>query len=308
MPLVVCPACGHRGNTPTNFRGHQLKCSRCGKPFQVEFPETAPRRRWLARTVSLVLGLILFLAVGVGSFLAFSYVKDWIEAQRGNEPEQVEEPPPPTEKEKTPDDDEKKAEREAKRKAGEAKRLELERKKKDEEEKQRQLEAEKKKDQERREQEAREEQRKKEEEAKREAERLLVLKKNPTVTAMLEDIERAPDKYYGQYLTVKDVAIKPQAIDRNKDLARFTIGVSSERGKYYSRVPLGGLLVSTGDKIGGILQKTVDESDNYHHFKLYAEIRKWQRKSDPNRDYPEVFIYKIEIYRRSGALYQVLEE
>jgi DNA-directed RNA polymerase subunit RPC12/RpoP len=31
----TCPYCGHRGQAPDNANGHNVRCSRCGKPFKV---------------------------------------------------------------------------------------------------------------------------------------------------------------------------------------------------------------------------------------------------------------------------------
>src|SRR5262249_44741728 len=110
-----------------------------------------------------------------------------------------------------------------------------------------------KKDQERRAQQALEELRRKEEQAKQEAERLLTLRKNSPVAASLEEIEMFPDKYFGQFVSADRVVVKLNAIEHSKELKRFTLGVTSEQGKYYSRVPLTGLLISTSDKLGGLL-------------------------------------------------------
>ncbi len=153
---------------------------------------------------------------------------------------------------------------------------------------------------------AKEEQQKKEEKARVAAEKLAALKRNPPVAA-LEDIESAPDRYLGQFLLIERANIKLAAIDRHKELGRYTIGLTSERGSYYSRVPLSGLIVSTGDKVATTMLKQIDGTDNFFRYKLYCEIRKWGKKENA-RTWPEVFIYRLEAFDRMGNLTRVMEE
>jgi hypothetical protein len=255
--------------------------------------------------VLLLAWLVLLVFIGAGSYLAVSHFV-WQKRAAKAEPSPVPPPPatqppppPPTEPEKTMDDpDRQKKEEEARQ---EAERQEAERKKQEEAKR---LAAEKEK--ERLEQQAREEQRKKEEAARKEAERLLALKRNPPVAA-LEDIETAPDKYVGRFVTVERVTIKLAAIERHKDLGRFTLGVTSERGQYYSRVPLTGLLVSTSDKLAMLMQKQIDGTDNFFRFKLFCEVRRWGKK-DSTRTWPEVFVYRVEAFDRMGNQTRVMEE
>ncbi|OAI47881.1 hypothetical protein AYO44_08595 [Planctomycetaceae bacterium SCGC AG-212-F19] len=250
--------------------------------------------------------MILLLIVGAGSYVVVSQFAGRRAAPTEAAPDAT--PPTPTAAEpattpSTHDDvaARKKTEEEARQEA-ERQRLEAQRQK--EEEAKRLADQ---KEKERLEQQAREEQRKKEEAAKKEAERLLVLKRNPKVTAALEDIAAAPDRFVGQYLIVERANIKLAAIERHKDLGRFTIGVTSDRGTYFSRVPLGGLVVSTSDKLGTTMQKQIDGTDNFYRFKLYCEIRKWGKKEN-TRTWPEVYIYKAEAYDRMGQLTRVMEE
>jgi len=140
------------------------------------------------------------------------------------------------------------------------------------------------------------------------AERLAALKRNPKVTAALEDIERTTEKYLGQYLTIERVMLKIGAIEMHKDLGRFTLGVTSEQGKYFSRVPLNGLIVSTSEKLGKEIQKEITASDDYYRFKLYGEVRRWQKKAGMGPAYPEVYLYRLEAYSRFGKLTKTLAE
>lgn len=298
MAAIECSQCGYSAELPAGYRGW-LKCGKCGKPFRVGG----------GPLLAMLLWLLLFGIVGGGSYLAVAFFKEngqvaVVDPTGKSDDSQTTPPAGPAPVEPTRKDD-----AEAKRLAEEQARLAEERRKKEEEDRQQRLEEEKR-ERERREQQAREEEekRKKEEQAKLELEKLLALKRNPPLTASLEDIEATPDKFTGKYLSIDRVTIKVNAIDRHKDLNRFTIGVTSERGKYFSRVPISGLLVSTGDKLGLELQKSVEASEDYYRFKLFCEVRKWQKKSDATKSYPDVHVYKVEIYSRTGGLTKRLEE
>jgi hypothetical protein len=250
--------------------------------------------------------MILLVIVGAGSYFVVSQFAGRRAAQ--SDPAPIATQPTPTVPEPptspaTHDDvaARKKAEEEAQQEA-DRQRLEAQRQK--EEEAKRLADQ---KEKELLEQQAREEQRKKEEAAKKEAERQQALKRNPKITAALEDIAAAPDRFVGQYVIVERTSIKLAAIERHKELARFTIGVTSDRGTYFSRVPLSGLIVSTSDKLGATMQKQIDGTDNFYRFKLYCEIRKWGKKEN-SRTWPEVYIYKTEAYDRMGQLTRVMEE
>jgi hypothetical protein len=259
--------------------------------------------------IVLVLAWVVLLALIVaGSYFAVSKFL-------GNQRTSKADPTPtasaaPTEAERTapavhvtPEDPaaRKKAEEEAKLEA-ERQRLEAERKKQDEAK----LLAEQK-EKERLDQIAQEEKRKKEEQARIAAEKLAALKRKPPAAA-LEDIETAPDRYLGQFLMVDRVNIKLAAIDRHKELGKYTIGLTSERGTYYSRVPLNGLIVSTSDKLAmTMLKQIVDKGDDFFRFKMFCEVRKWGKKENP-RTWPEVYIYRLEAYDRMGNLTRVMEE
>lgn len=298
MAVIDCSQCGYRAELPAGYRGW-LKCGKCGKPFRVGG----------SPLLAVALWLLLFGIVGGGSYLGVSLFKergqvavvDPTGKSDGRTPTQPEGPSPATQTRK---DD-----AEAKRQAEEQARLEAERLKKEEADRQQRLEEEKR-ERERKEQQAREEEekRKKEEQAKLELENLLALKRNPPLSASLEDVEAAPDKFTGKYLSIDRVTIKLNAIDRHKDLNRITLGVTSERGKYFSRVPISGLLISTGDKLGLELQKGIEAGEDYYRFKLFCEIRKWQKKGDAAKSYPDVHVYKVEIYSRTGGLTKRLEE
>ena len=252
--------------------------------------------------------VVLLVFVGAGSYLVVSQV---VGSRRSatTEPAPTATQPAATEPEPvaplpTNDDAErarKKAEEEPKKEA-ERHRLESQREKEAEEKR---LAEQKEKD--RLDQLAREEQAKKEAAARKEAERIAALKRNPGTTAALEDIAAAPDRFLGKYLTVERASIKLAAIEKHKELGKFTVGVTSERGTYYSRVPLGGLILSTSDKVGFLMQKQIDGTDNFYRFKLYCEIGKWGKK-ETAKTWPEVYIYRVEAYNRMGQLQAVMEE
>ena len=257
--------------------------------------------------------LWLFLGIAVGGITYFA-ITGFVglartRAEASNQALTTEpQPSPPVEEPveepaETKESESKRQAEEAARQEEERLRQEAQRKKQEEDEILAQ-----KKEAERRVEQAREEQRRKEEQTKREAERLLAQKKNSPVAASLEEIETFPDKYFGQFVSAERVVIKLSAIDYSKELKRITIGVTSEQGKYYSRAPLSGLLVSTSEKLGGLLQKHIDGTDDYYRFKLYCEIRKWQKKGDTSRSYPEAFVYRVEAYDRMGKLTKMLEE
>jgi hypothetical protein len=111
-----------------------------------------------------------------------------------------------------------------------------------------------------------------------EQERILAAKKNPQLAATLEEIDKSPDKFYGKILTVDRVVVKGTAIDRHKDLGRYTLGATTERNNYYSRVPLSGLLLSTTDKLAADLQRKIGTVEPFPRVKLYCEVRKWERR------------------------------
>jgi hypothetical protein len=68
-----------------------------------------------------------------------------------------------------------------------------------------------------------------------------------------EELNNYPERYYGKYVCLPGVAISGGHIERNKDINRFTLGISSARGKYFSGVIFQDLFFSTSDKIGNQL-------------------------------------------------------
>jgi hypothetical protein len=257
--------------------------------------------------VVLVLAWVVLLAlIAVGSYIAVSKLVSSLRAPK-SEPTSAAAPteperPVPTEP-TIPDDTaaKKKAEEEARQEA-ERQRLEAERKKQEEAKR---LAEQKEKD--RLDKIAQEAQRKKEEQERIAAEKLAKLKRNPSAAA-LEDVESAPDRYLGQFLVFDRVSIKLATMDRHKELGRYTIAVTSQRGTVYSRVPLGGLVVSTSDKVAMLmLKQIVGNADDFFRFKLYCEIRQWGKK-DGTRTWPEVFIYRLEAYDNMGNMTRVMEE
>jgi hypothetical protein len=72
-------------------------------------------------------------------------------------------------------------------------------------------------------------------------------------------------------------------------------------------VPLGGLIVSTSDKLALTMLKQIDGTDDFFRYKLYCEIRKWGKKENA-RTWPEVFLYRLEAYDRMGNLTREMAE
>ncbi|MBL8794967.1 MAG: hypothetical protein JNM56_13745 [Planctomycetia bacterium] len=301
MAAIPCSQCGYSAEVPAGFRGW-LQCGKCGQPFRVG------RSALAGPVVAMFFWLSLFGIVAGGAYLGAMYLKDRGQVAVVEPTDKAE--PPSTQPVSPPPTVPAKDDAEAKRVAEEQAKLDAERRKKEEEDKQQRLDEERR-ERERKEQQAREEEekRKKEEQAKLEMEKVLALKRNPALSTSLEEVETTPDKFAGKFFTIDRASIKVSGgVDRHRDLNRFTLGVTSERGKYYSRVPLSGLLISTGDKVGLELQKSLDASEDYYRFKLFGECRKWQKKGDTARSHPEIHVYKIEIYSRTGRLTKLLEE
>jgi flagellar biosynthesis GTPase FlhF len=263
-----------------------------------------------ARFVFALGWLLLLVLVGAGSYLGVSLLVNR-ETDRGTPAPSL---PPPARTstepvpEKRPDTPTKADDPDARTKAEEAARREKERQEADRKKQQEEAQAREKAAQEL-EQQAREEEKRKqkEEQARIEAEKLLALKRNPPRAVSLETIDRAPDRFYGEFVRIDRVSIKLEAIEHHKDLGRFTIGVTSELGQYYSRVPLGGLVVSTSDRLGKQMQLHLQRSDEFYRCKLFAEVRRWQKKGG-TQSWPEVYVYRLEAYDRMGQLTKALEE
>jgi hypothetical protein len=136
------------------------------------------------------------------------------------------------------------------------------------------------------------------------AARLAALKRSPTLTAQLEEIDKEPTKFIGQYLTVDRVSVRVSAIGKHRDLGRHTIGVTTPRGTYYSRVPLSGLVVSTTEEAAQALINQGGALDVLPRVKLWCEIRKWEKNGKP---YAEAFAYRIEVYDSAGRVEAVVE-
>ena len=266
---------------------------------------TSRRRPGLAKPAVLLGWLALAVFAGAGSYWTVSKFLTGPGSRPATEAEVVAELRPATKPAEPEEDAEAAAQAKARAEAAAQKALErkeAERKKAEDERIAQEQEKE------RQEQLALAEKRKQEESAKLEMERLAALKRNPKATASLEDIERSTEKYMGQYLTVDRVILKVGAVDMHKDLARFTLGVTSEQGKYFSRVPINGLIVSASEKLGKEIQKEITASDDYYRFKLYAEVRQWQKKPGAGTPYPEVYLYRLEAYSRGGKLTKTLAE
>src|SRR5262249_7549224 len=119
------------------------------------------------------------------------------------------------------------------------------------------------------------------------------------LSATLEEVDTAPDKFFGKRLYFDDVRLKFSAIDKVKDLGRFTLGVTSTRGKYFSRVPLGSLFFSASDQLVKDMQKDEALFEKLPRVRLYVEGQTFEKKAGA-RALPEGKIFKVEIYNRVG--------
>lgn len=281
MAAIQCPSCGHHGEVPDTFRGQSVRCPKCRGKLKV--PERFPL------LAILVVAVLLLGGAAAGYF--FLLKKDVVEES----PPPVAEAPPPPE----PSPAEKKPEPVTKQEP------EVIVKKSDDPPKddEARLEEARKKEEERLAlEQARQEKERKEREAA--AAKLQALKRNPPLSAQLEEIEKEPVKFVGKYLTVDRISVKMSAIDKHRELGRYTLGVTSQAGTYYSRVPLGGLVVSTTEKAAKQLVEKAGVLDVLPRIKLFCEIRRWDKGG---KAYPEVFAYRIEIYDSAGRVDAVVE-
>jgi len=334
---IECPLCGFHKEVPPAFGGKEVQCPHCQTKFNVPFPQVttlavaskpkpklagsangkvAPRQpspRKSKRGV-LVAGLVLALAAG-GTAAYFVLLT-------GGEPENAEAAPQVAASKPRVDDravdthlaaekkaaEDKaardKAEALAAKQAEEAKaRAEKERLQKEAD--QRALE---KKERERQERLAREEKERKEREAKEEAARIRFEKFNPKLTATPEEVDGAPDKFFGKRLYFDNVRLKGgEAIRKPKDLEEYTLGVTSKAGKYYSPVVLGSIFFSADNQLTQSVQKEWDLIDMFPRVRLYCEIRSYEKKPGA-KPVPQAHVFKVQIYNSQGSLVKTWEE
>lgn len=301
---IRCSQCGRSGQVPEKYQGRSVKCGKCGTSIPVAAPPAS--KRWL-----LLVPIYLLLLGGAGTGAYFIIAPRLVSKETPSASEPIAAVPetrpkvdPPSVREKQAREEteraaRKKAEEEMARQRAEAEKIEARRRQ--EEEAKKALEA--KLERERQEKERAEAAR----QAKEEQARLLLERRNPKLTAQPEDVDRAPETFYGKRLYLDRVKFKEGgSIDKVKDLKRFTIGIISFKGKYFSKVPFSGLFFSVPDKLAAILiEKSVDwETANY--LRVYCEIDKCQRPS--GKVLPEGRIFKVEVYGKTGNLLHTWEE
>lgn len=335
---IECPLCGFHKEVPATFGGKEVKCPHCETRFSVPLlevttlevadkpkpklapqadggpaPRETPQRK--SKWPVVVAALVLVLAAG-GTAAYFAFFK-------GGERESAEAAPAPApaviQPVDNPGDD---ARRAAEKKAAEEKaardKAEALAKKQQEEEKARadkerlQKEADQralaeKKERERQERLAREEKERKEREAKEEAARLLFEKRNPKLTATPDEVDSAPEKFFGKRLYFDNVRLKAEAIKKPKDLEVYTLGVTSKAGKYYSPVVLGSIFFSAENQLVQAVQKEWDLIEMFPRVRLYCEIRPYAKKPGA-KEVPQAHIFKLQIYNTQGSLVKTWEE
>jgi len=322
MMPIACPRCHVRSEVPDEFKGRSVTCPRCAFQFTVApppskkmprplLPAAAPRKRSRLPVVA-VLGILALIGIGTAAYFVFM-VEEKPEATtekavaQGPQETHAADDPDRLVREKKAQDD-----LTAKQRADElAKKKETERLAKEAEDRRRkEAEAralEEKLERERQEKIAREEKEKKERLAKEEAARILFEKRNPKLTATLEEVDKGPDKFMSKRLYFDDVRLKFSAIDKAKDMDRFTLGVTSTRGTYFSRVPFNSLFFSASDRMIADIRKDEATFDQFPKVRLYCEMQTYEKKAGA-RPLPEARIFKIEAYNKVGNVVQTWEE
>jgi len=298
MAAIQCPKCGLQKDVPDEFRGRPVKCPKCATEFRI------PGTRGL---VFLLAYMAVFVALGGLSYVCFHFLTREHGAAIPSEQARNGDNPGQTDEERQAKEEQRRQELAARTKAQEQTRLDEERKaeearKKAEEEKLAQ-------ERQRQEKLAREEQERKEKLAREEQERRVAARKDPKLTPTLDEVDRAPDTFFGQCVVFDRVKVKSGSIEKHKEVGRFTVGVAAMRGdKFFSRVPLNSLFFSTSDRIGNDLLNALLSSDDFYRLKLYCEIRKFDKKWPPAKLLPEAYIYKVEAYNLMGQLRKTFEE
>jgi hypothetical protein len=328
--------CGFHKEVAATFGGKEVKCPHCETRFNVPLPQVSPMdvakktgpkpaansngqsvsRRTAQRKSKVplvVAGLALVLAAGgIAAYFVFF---------QGGEPE-VAEAAPARATRPAVDTRDQEARLTAEQKAAAEKaareKAEALAKKQQEEEKARaekerlQKEAdqralEEKKERERQERLAREEKERKEREAREEAARVRFEKFNPKLTATPEEVDGAPDKFFGKRLYFDNVRLKAESFKKPKDLEEFTMGVTSKAGKYYSPVVLGSIFFSAENQLIQMVQKEWDLIEMFPRVRLYCEIRSYEKKPGA-KPMPQAHVFKVQIYNTQGSLVKTWEE
>jgi hypothetical protein len=133
----------------------------------------------------------------------------------------------------------------------------------------------------------------------------LTERKNPK-TASLEEVNNYPDRYYGKVVYFDNVKISGSDIEKKKELNRFTLGIESARGKYFSGIIVDHLFFTTNDRIANALLASLRNDEQFFHVKLFCEIRK--NEADDSHAIPEAYVYRIEVFNRAGERGRTIEE
>jgi hypothetical protein len=74
-------------------------------------------------------------------------------------------------------------------------------------------------------------------------------KVSPSLVPKMEDVDNYPYKFYGKFVRFQETKISGSFIEKQKDVGRFTLGVTSARDKFFSGVAFNRLFFSTSDKM-----------------------------------------------------------
>jgi hypothetical protein len=344
---IECPLCGFHKDVAISFAGKEVKCPHCETTFKVPIPQVTtlqvpglmgkvpakasreperpgsaspepvsrqrkrPARRWPMAIAGL---LIVAAAGGTAAYFIFFQERnaEVTEAKPASEP--VKPPSIDTAAEAARLAAEKKAaeEKAVRDQAAElARQKEAERKAREEKERLRKEEdkraLEEKKERERQERLAREEKERKEREVKEEAERRHAEKFNPKLAATVEEVDSAPENFFGKRLYFDNVRLKESAIDKAKDMDLFTLGVTSKAGKYYSRVVLGNVFFTADSRLIADIKKEWFRFEEFPRVRLYCEIRSYEKKAG-SKPIPQAHIFKFEVFTAAGTSVKSWEE
>jgi len=298
MPALRCPACGYSGQLPNVPREAAVKCRQCGIIFQ------ASRPRWLLRGL---LALPVFLLLGAGVSLLFHLQGRPSKApEAASDAQRDAEARPPTDSDRSVVEQyaQRAADHRAERGKVEAELRELETTRA------RLSSAKAALDQERLDldRQTKELLDRKAKLALEQAElKASAARTSPALTLKLEELERAPDKYFGQLLVCDGATIQGKSLDKYKELDRYTVTVVSRAGTFFSRVPLNGLFFSTTDRIALALPRLLNNEGALGNIRLYCEMRKYEKKSANGKVLPEAHIYRIDLFTTNGDHAKVLE-
>ncbi|MGE3806460.1 MAG: hypothetical protein AB7K24_17465 [Gemmataceae bacterium] len=310
MAILLCPQCGNAAEVQKLPTNGSAKCRRCATVF----PVGRPRRFWhrlashLAvmrskRTLTVLAFAVGMLLLGTVSYVAARMSLSWRAQQQQHVPDEtVAEADSPGHEEKTAQEEQKdEPVAESSDAKEESKELVASRDKFIEQrnalqKEQQELAALAKELKEKR-------ARLEEEQAKLD---LFMKRRNPQLTAKLEEVAGSLESYEGKLLYLDGVKIIGKSVEKLKDADRFTLSAISQNGTYYSRMPNAGLVLSTSAGIAGALPAHVNGDGLIANIRIYGEIRKWDQKG-AKKPTPEVHIYRIDLFTAGGDLSKILE-